>query len=320
MRIQLKQAAAILTAHQRIELLCHQNPDGDTLGSAYALCRGLMALKKQVRVCCSDPIPPLFVGLAQGCEAENFVPQLIVAVDVADEALLGALSSQYSGSVDLVLDHHPSNTGYGRMTYVRPDAAATAEVICDLLDLLGVSLDRDMAACLYTGLATDTGCFRYSNTTAHSFEMAARMLRAGAPVAEINYRVFEIKTKGRIALEQLLYSNLRYALEGRCAYVRITRKMMKENSATDSDLDCLAGLPRQIEGVEIGILFKERPEGQYKVSVRTNSLYDASAICQKLGGGGHKRAAGCTLTKDYEQSKAMILGVLEEYAKEKHSQ
>lgn len=102
--------------------------------------------------------------------------------------------------------------------------------------------------------------------------------------------------------------------------MRITRKMMKENSATDSDLDCLAGLPRQIEGVEIGILFKERPDGQYKVSVRTNSLYDASAICQKLGGGGHKRAAGCTLTKDYEQSKAMILGVLEEYAKEKHSQ
>lgn len=317
MKVSLEQAAEILRAHDRICLLCHQNPDGDTLGSAYGLYYALKGMGKEARVCCADPVPRVFGYVAEGYEERDFAPGLVVAVDVASRALLGSLGQRPEFDfVGLVLDHHPSNTQYGAATCLDPEAAATAELMARLLDALGAPIDSRMAACLYTGLATDTGCFRYANTTARTFETAARLLRAGAPVAEINYRVFEIKTKGRIALEQLIYSNLEYALEGRCAYVRVTRKMMRENQAADSDLDSLAGLPRQIEGVEIGILFKERPDGQYKASVRTNNLYDASAICQRVGGGGHKRAAGCSLTGDYAQSRDLLLSAVEEYVKE----
>ncbi len=312
-RIELPEAAEILRGAEDILLLCHRNPDGDTLGTAFGLYHMLRALGKRARVLCSDPMPKLFLYLTEQFPMEEFSPALIVAVDIASETLFGPGLDPYKGKVDLCIDHHPSNTGYAARTCLRPDAAATAEIGAELVELLGVLLTPEIADCLYTGLATDTGCFRYSNTTARTLRTAAQLVEAGARLAEINRRVFETKSRGRIALERKLLATIEYFADGKGALLCVTREMLRESGATDSDLDALSGLSRQIEGVEIGLLFKQREDGKFKVSVRTNSLYEADAICARLGGGGHMRAAGCQLGSDYEQAKAQMLGAIDEY-------
>ncbi len=294
-RITVAQAAELLTANDRILILTHQFPDGDTLGSAYALCRALHALGKQARVVCNDPIPEKYDYMMEGLEEQAFEPAFVCAVDVADSKLLGEGLEPYAQHTVLCLDHHGTHRDFEEKLVLDADMGATAMLILQLIEELGVAIDSVMADCLYTGIATDTGCFKYSNTTPLAHRMAAQLMEAGAHAEPINRAMFDIKSRARLALEQQALQSVLFFEDGRVAVMKITEDMMKQSGACEGDMEGLSPLPRQIEGVWVGITLRQKADGGYKVSVRTGAHADAVAICSLLGGGGHARAAGCTL-------------------------
>ena len=303
-------AASFLERSDKFVILTHASPDGDTLGSAYALADALCALNKRVFVVCPDKIPEKFGYLIK--EYEAFEPETVVAVDIADEKLLGSLYDRYSGRAALCIDHHSSNTKYAEMLYLEADAAAACECIYNVINELGTKITPYMASCLYTGIATDTGCFKFSNTTPHSHRYAAELIEKGADYGEINRVMFEVKSRGRIAMERKVLENIEFYYGGRCAVITVTRNMIKETGCPLGDLDGVTAMSRQIEGVQIGVTIKEKPDGKYKVSLRTFEPYNAADICAIFGGGGHIRAAGCEFSCDIESAKRQLLSAIGE--------
>jgi phosphoesterase RecJ-like protein len=296
-----------LREKQNILILTHQNPDGDTLGSGTALYYALKQMGKQACVLCSDPFPLKFGYLFEDYQPEEFHPDLVVSVDVADKKLLGKVSGCYADQIEIAIDHHISNRINAPMLYVDPKAAATCEVIYELILTMGVKITKEMANCLYTGIITDTGCFKFSNTTPRTHKIAAELMELQCDFESINRKLFDTKSKGQIEVERAVLDSMEFYQENRVALVVVPQKLVQESGIDSADLDGIAAIPRQIEGVEVGITMKERPEGGYKVSVRTCRYADASAICGKLGGGGHVRAAGCAVNKPLEEAKKLIL-------------
>lgn len=316
MKISLKEAAGRLREMEDVYILSHQYPDGDTLGSASALCRALRAMGKRAQTFCSDKIPHKFDFLFEGLETQSFEPRCIVSVDIADEQLLGEKLSSYAGKIDLCIDHHGSNTGYAADHCVCPDAAATTEMIYDLILLLGVELDTAMATCIYTGISTDTGCFKYTNATPRTYRIAAEMMEKGIDAARINRLMFDTKSRARLEIERRVLDTMDFYLEDACAIIYVTKKMVAESGAGEDDMDGLAAMPRQVEGVSVGITLREKKDGAFKVSVRTTREIDASRVCARFGGGGHPAAAGCVLTGDIASIKArLVQAVAEEMGK-----
>lgn len=310
-RITVEQAAAQLREADRVLILTHQYPDGDTLGSGFALCRALRSLGKTARVVCSDPVPEKYAYLYEGmAEVPAFEPRLICAVDIADTRLLGEPLGDYAGRIHLCIDHHGSNTQYADRLLLVPDYAATAMIVGEIIPAMGAEIDTPTAACLYTGIATDTGCFKYANTTAYTLRMAADMLERGVNNDAINRAMFDIKSRARVELERLALDSIRFYLQDRCAVMQIMQSMIKRSGATEGDMEGLAPLPRQIEGVWVGVTMREKEDGSFKVSVRTGTHADASAICALLGGGGHNRAAGCTVSGPLEEAVQTVLGAV----------
>jgi phosphoesterase RecJ-like protein len=308
------EAAGLLADAGKILILSHQFPDGDTLGCASALCRGLRWLGKRACTRCSDPIGPKYAFLFENLPDDEFEPDLVVAVDIADKALLGEpLLSEYGETVDLCIDHHPSNTHYAKQVLLNPHSAATCEIIFDLLRRLGVPIDQPIAAALYTGITTDTGCFKYVNVTPTTYRIAADLVETGIDAPGINRAMFDTKSRARLDMERRVLDSIVYDCGGRVAVIEITRQMIEQSGAMEDDLDGLATIPREIEGVEIGVTLREKEDGAWKVSLRARPPANASHICEKFGGGGHKGAAGCTLRMPLEQAKAALLGAVKEY-------
>ena len=190
--------------------------------------------------------------------------------------------------------------------------AAACEIVLNVIEELGVKIDRKIADCLYVGIATDTGCFRYTNTTDNTHFCAAKLIKLGADNGEINRLLFETKTKTYAALEKLALSGLEMHFDGKCALMCVTEKMFNESGSDETECDGISALPRQIEGVLVGVTVREKTENEYKISVRTNAPVDACEICSKLGGGGHVRASGCTVHGTLEEVKKIILGTVKE--------
>ena len=311
MKILTSDAAEMLQSADDILILTHQSPDGDTLGSGFAICRALRRLGKRAQVVCSDQIPHKYAYLWEGLDSQQFTPKFILAVDVADPKLLGNKLSVYADKVDLCIDHHGSNTQYAKHLLLE-ECAATCEMIYGVIGAMGVELDRAMAEDLYTGISTDTGCFRYSNTTVRTHLIAAKLLGLGIDAYAINRAMFEIKSPSFFALRKLALDSMETYFDGHCALIYITYQNMQSTSAQQEDLDGLTAIPRQMEGVDIGVILKEKEPGAWKISVRTGEPYNASALCSKLGGGGHARAAGCALTGTAQPVRDQMLPVLAE--------
>lgn len=308
MRIDMQETAQLLEKSDNILLLCHSHPDGDTLGSATALAHALSAMGKKVRVECSDPIPDDFSFMFEGLENAEFEPELIAAVDVADIKLLGRESEgKYQGKIDLCIDHHGSNVLYADKVYLEPDSASTAEIMYLLLKMMNVGITPVMASCLFTGASTDTGCFRFSNTTVRTFEIAAELAKLGADTYNIIQVFFETKTKTYAALERLALDSMRFYFSDKCAVICVTQDMYAKSGSSESEVDRLSNLTRQVEGVLVGATVRELKDGNFKASVRTHGDIDASAICKRLGGGGHMGAAGCTLYGTKQQAINSLL-------------
>lgn len=318
MMIERELCARILEENNRILLLCHRHPDGDTLGSAAALAHALKAAGKTVAVCCDDEIPSCYDFMLEGLARQaDFVPELVAAIDVADTVLLGKNSeAAYAEKIGLCIDHHGSNKLYAEKVWLCEASASTAEMVYSLLCCMKAPITAQMASCLFTGVSTDTGCFRFSNTTADTHRVAAKLIELGADTHSIIQTFFETKTKTYAAIERLALEGMGMYLDGRCAIMPVTQEMFKKSGAHESDTDRLANLPRQIEGVLVGVTLRELENGDFKASVRTHGEIDAAEICKRLGGGGHRGAAGCTLSLPQNEAvKALLAEISSEIDK-----
>lgn len=311
--LNVEQAAAMLRNADNILILCHKNPDGDTIGCGSALYYALASLGKTAAVLCSDPIPRRLSYTRPRLFRGEFEPGLVVAVDVAGTQLFGdsGLMPSYSRRVDLCIDHHAGNNGYAQYTLLNPEAAAAAELLWEVIEAMGVQLDSQMADCLYTGLATDTGCFRFTSTTARTHRMAARLIEAGADIGRLNELLFECRSRSRIEAEREALESLEYYCGGRCAMICLTRDQILQTGVANAELEDLTSLPRSIEGVEVGLTLRQQKDGSYKISIRTAGTVDACAVARHLGGGGHSRAAGCEISGNLDNAKRAILQEVE---------
>lgn len=309
MVIDLKQCAALIKEHNEFVIISHEHPDGDTLGSAFALAEILKKMGKKRVVKCSDKIPKDFYYMTDSYIADDVTDPFIITVDVADQRLLGDMAFLYGGKVELCIDHHMSNTYYAKYSFVQ-DRAAACEIIYELAQELGVEIDEYIRECIYTGISTDTGCFRYQNTTSTTFRIAAELTEKGVDTKKINKLMFETKTKSLLNLELLARNTLEYHFDGKCAIITLTQAMYKESGSGEHECYPITALPRQIEGVLVGAVIKEKEDGSFGISVRTEGDIDASEICSKMNGGGHKGAAGASFSCSYEEGKAQLLNVI----------
>lgn len=305
--ITLDKAAQLLLENDDIYILTHQFPDGDTLGSGFALCRALQKLQKKARVIISGEMPDKFLYLKNGVEEQEFSCKYVVSVDVADINLLGDKKEEYNGRINLAIDHHELHRAFAENEYIEGDSAANAEIIYALIEKMGVTPDKHIADCIFTGICTDTGCFRYPNASPRSFRIAAQMMENGANSAEISRIMFDTKSKARINIERRVLDSMEYFADGKASIIYITRAMIAETGATEGDIDGLSAIPRQVEGVIAGVTMREKKDGDYKISLRTLPGCNAANICALFGGGGHKAAAGCTISGPLEQAKEKIM-------------
>lgn len=304
--------ANILKSRDGFYILTHKYPDGDAIGSAYALCRALQRLNKRAKVLCSDEVPKKYKFIENYIEKEDFDARFIVSVDIADTNQLGVPLQKYADKVDLCIDHHMTNKNYSEVTFVDALSASTSEIIYGLIKNLGVEIDKEIAECLYIGVSTDTGCFKYSNVTAQTHKIAASLIEKGINLSKINKVLFDTKPKKLLNLEALMYKSIEYFFQSRCAIMFVTLDMIKNSGVLESELEGIASIPRGIEGVDVGITIREKPDGICKVSVRTSESINAVSICESFGGGGHACAAGFTFEGSIDDARSEILAVIEE--------
>lgn len=290
-----KQTFSMLEKIDNILILTHRNPDGDAVGSMFALYYTLKEMGKNVR-CVIDTVSPSLSFPVCDEAFSEFAPDYVISCDLADKALLTPETlSLYGDRIYLAIDHHASRKPFAENEYVDENAAAACEAIYYILEEAGVEISSDTANALYLGIATDTGCFRYPNTTAKTLSAAAALVEKGVNNGEINRIVFETKTKAYVQFEALAMNSLKMHFDGKCALLVITQEMYRKTGTSEADTHNIASLPRQIEGVLAGIVIKEKTDGGYKISIRSNEPVSAAEICSVFGGGGHRLAAGCEL-------------------------
>ena len=312
MRIDIDRAVECLKSAEDVLILTHKNPDGDTLGCATALCRALHSMGKRARILNNDIIPAKYDFLFDGIEEQDFEPRYIVAVDVADPFLLGdKLMELYADKVDLCIDHHGSNKDYAKELYLVSEDGAASLTILRILKKLNVEITKEIADDLYTGLSTDTGCFKYSNAGVQEYEAGAELVKCGADNAKINVLMFETKPMAYFELLSLVLSGMRTYCDGKVIVLKVTNEMFQKTGATPDQCDAIAALSRQVEGALCGITMKEKPAGGFKFSLRTHEPLDAAALCGAFGGGGHMRAAGCDAPDDGEGVLAEMIKLIE---------
>ena len=289
-------------------ILTHKSPDGDTIGSASALCRALRFLGKNAYMHENPGITKRYIGLCHDLFApEGFAAKFVIAVDIADEELFPENAGIFRGRVDLCIDHHISNTGYAKVSIIEDRATAAGEVIYKIIEETGVPFDIEIAKAIYTAISTDTGCFRYSNTTPTALRIAAKCYETGADIAQINRELFESKSIEKFHVEQYVIKNIEFYEGRRIAMVSIGCEVIEKIGATEDDLENISSILREPEGVLIGIYVREISKDICKISVRTNKGVSASEICTKFSGGGHERAAGCSIESPPELAKERIL-------------
>ena len=265
-QLNVQQMAQRLRSSDNILILCHKNPDGDTIGSGCALYYALKGLDKNAAVLCSDEIPSRYAFTNARQFRGEFEPETVVAVDVASVQLFGENNDlpRYSRHVDLCIDHHAGNSGFADFTLVDSTAAAAAELLYQVIVAMDVPVTQHIADCLYTGVATDTGCFRFSSTTANTHLTAAKLIEAGCHVEELNTLLFDTKPRARMEAERIARNHLEYHLEGRCALIYLTRDEIRQSGVDPADLEELTSLPVSIEGVKVGITLRQQPGGSYR--------------------------------------------------------
>ena len=306
--VTVSQAAEFLRAHDNYLILTHKRPDGDTIGCAAALCRGLRALGKTAHVCPGAGETHLFTPYLEGLLApEGYGPDTVVAVDIAARGLFTDAGRPWlERGIDLAVDHHPSQEFFAERTCLDAGRAACGEIVLDILKELG-PVTADMAVPLYVAIATDTGCFQYGNTTAASHRAAAELIDTGLDLFPLNKRHFRTKSWPRLQVERLITEGMHRYENGKIAVAPVSLSLLDEAGATEEDMEDIAAFLGQIEGVETSVTIREQAGGSCKLSVRTSGGLNATKVCALLGGGGHAAAAGCTVDMDLAGAEKAIL-------------
>ena len=297
------ETAQYLLSHDNYCILSHRRPDGDTIGSTAALCLGLRQLGKTAHVLfnceVSDRFAWLHAGLTKEAAEEG---DTIVSVDVASPGVLPKSFLHLLGKIDLRIDHHDAATSFTEAELVDGKSASCAELTWDVLEDAGVTMDKDIAEAVYVGVSTDTGCFRYSNTTDHTFSVAARCAKAGARVYELNQELFETNTLGRLKMQAWIVDHMKLLRGGEMAIVAIPKSVEAEIGVTEDDMDNISSFPRTVAGVCMAATLRETADGDTKISVRAVPGYDATLVTVPFGGGGHKGAAGGALKMPIQEA------------------
>lgn len=304
-----------LIQREDVLILTHKSPDGDTLGTAFALKRILENNGKRACVCCSDKPSPRFSFISDGKDlsAPEFSEKCVVTVDIATEGLFGDAMERYVGKVDYAIDHHITNTFYAAKSIVKPDASSAGEILWELARRSKTEIDEYIAEKLYIAISFDTGCFKFANVRPRTMIAAADLLKKNIPFEEINRRLFDLTTLEQLKIENEVVSNLERYADGKITLVYLRRSTVEKYANEDTDTDGLSSLPRRIKGTVVGLTLKETEEGYVKVSLRSyDDGIDVSRIAANFGGGGHKRASGC-LIKDmtFEEAKSALVAASE---------
>lgn len=308
----LSETGELLKQANTIVIVSHVSPDGDTLGSSLALMHALRSLGKEVVMNVDDDIPAVYSFLPGIQEYRRFASgeaveaDLLVVIDASSADRAGNALEVVNASAVMNIDHHKTNTHFADYLYLDADAAATAEIIYSLLLTMAVPLNIDMATCIYEGLYTDTGSFKYSNTTSNTLATAAALLKLGVNPSTISDNM-EVKSRHQVEMLSEALKTLTFLHDGRVAFVEIAPELYDHNIDTDT----FVSYPRYIEGVEIALLFKQVEENLTRVSFRSKAV-DVAKIALSFGGGGHQKAAGCSICAPLKEAEKTVLKALEE--------
>ena len=299
-------AAGYLEALDNVLLLTHVRPDGDTIGSAAALCRALRDCGQTAYLLPNPEITATYAPYAAPYWApEGWQAEHIVSVDIADASLLPENAQSYRDRIELAIDHHPSQTFFARNTCLDADSAACGEIVYEIIQHL-TALTADIALPLYVAVSTDCGGFQYGNTTARTHRIAAALMDV-VDVAAVNKALFRTKSRVRLAMESRMVADMKLFDHQRVVVMEIPLSLRQEMQATDADIEELSALPALVEGTDCGVTLRELRPGTVKVSVRTGPRVDACALCRILGGGGHHAASGATVEGTLDEARMAVL-------------
>ncbi len=315
--IQLEEAAYFILNHDDFLVVSHIQPDGDAASSTYAMGWMLQQLNKTFLMINENKMPDKFnylwgndqvITLSQHSQQKKY--QCVISLDCGDFSRIGQVSTLFHENYELLnIDHHITNNLFGTHPFVDTQAAATVQLLYALLHQLKLAPSLAFNECIYTGLSTDTGGFRYANTTPIVMQIAADLLNMGVQGPDITQRVLESYSKTQLLLLQKTLPTLQFAYQDRIAWISVARSILTLTQATSEDLEGLVQYPRNVEGVQVGLLFKEIEENQIKVSFRSHHHVDVSKIAQSFGGGGHQRAAGSVLHGNLEDVVARVIEI-----------
>ena len=305
------EAAELLRRFDNYVLLSHRRPDGDTTGSTAALCRGLRALGKRCHILTNGEVTDKFRWLHEGLTRDTVEEgDVLISVDVASPQMLPEAFLPYLDRITLRIDHHGAATSFTQYEVVDPDSASCAEVVWDILSLMGCPHEEAILEGIYVGLSTDTGCFRYSNTTAHTFATAAVCAQAGVCIYLRNQELFETNTLARLKMQGWIVDHMKLLRRGTMAVIAIPKAVEEGMGVTSDDMDNISSFPRTVSGVRIAATLREGNDGTCKLSVRAVPGYDATAVTVPFGGGGHMGAAGGTIGLPLDQAAKAVEEIL----------
>ena len=307
------ETARFLLEADNVAIVTHRRPDGDTLGSAAVLCRGLRQLGKTAHVLVNPEITEKYAPLHEGlCKEWAEEDDTVVCVDVASAGMLGAHFAPLQEKIVLRIDHHGSATPFTPVSLVESESASCGELVYAVLQEMGVKLDIPMAEALYTAVSTDTGCFRYANTTANTLRVAADCMQAGADTFRLNQNLFETNSLARLRVQGWLVEHALFLQGGKIAICALPLSVEQELGLTEDDLENISGFPRSIAGVKIAATLRQESADTVKMSVRAVPGYDAAAICAAFGGGGHTGAAGASMKMTMEEAVEAVKAAMPE--------
>jgi phosphoesterase RecJ-like protein len=309
-----------LSENKKTLIVFHTRPDADAIGSAFAL-RELFSLMGIQAICaCDDEVPARLSFLTEevqgGVVLDDFFllgHERVISVDSASPQQIGSLFERLHRNIDIMIDHHAKGKVYAEH-YIRSDAAATGEIIFDIAEYLRASgkidhINRDVYGCIYAAISSDTGCFKYSNVTPKTHEYAAKLIEFGVDTADINQRLYasksfkQVKAEGEAARRLVLFDG------GRIGLVKIPYAVKFSMGLDDEHLETVIDIPRSVAGVEVAVAVKQLEDNcEFRVSMRSNGEFDVSEVCSRFGGGGHKRAAGCTIAaRDIDEVERILV-------------
>lgn len=317
MKNSIENAIDLIKTNDNIFIVSHISPDGDNMGSSLALMWALEKKNKNVTVLESDLIPDDFKFLPGSDSIKPYNENLgdidlLIALDCGDEERLGLNKELLERSNKVLnIDHHVSNTNFGDVNVVDPDASATGELVYELVKAMDISIDKNIAENLYTAISTDTGSFKYDSTTSKTHRIVAELLDTGIDKNKININIYENMSFSKMNLLREAFKTLETFKGKRIATMEVTQDMLSETETSMEDAEGIISFIRNLDTVEVAVLLKERKEKSIKVSLRTKKDVDASKICKIFGGGGHKRAAGCTINEELNRAKELIVKAIE---------